>query len=89
MGAQGTFFARVLDSNIKMMSEVMFEAARHDGTSVVEILQNCIIFADKTHAKITDKERDDFQLHLKHGEPMLYGKNWKREYSSRAQNCRG
>ena len=76
MGAQGTFFARVLDSNIKMMSEVMFEAARHDGTSVVEILQNCVIFADKTHAKITDKEvRDDFQLHLVHGEPMLYGKN--------------
>jgi 2-oxoglutarate/2-oxoacid ferredoxin oxidoreductase subunit beta len=76
MGAQGTFFARVLDSNIKMMSEVMFEAASHDGTSVIEILQNCIIFADKTHAKITDKEnRDDFQLHLKHGEPMLYGKN--------------
>lgn len=76
MGAQGTFFARVVDSNIKMMAEVMFEAARHDGTSVIEILQNCVIFADKTHAQITDKEtRDDYQLHLKHGEPMLYGKN--------------
>lgn len=76
MGAQGTFFARVLDSNIKMMTEVMHEAAKHDGTSVVEILQNCIIFADKTHGQITDKEvKDDYQLHLKHGEPMLYGKN--------------
>jgi 2-oxoglutarate/2-oxoacid ferredoxin oxidoreductase subunit beta len=76
MGSQGTFFARVLDTNINMMSEVMFEAASHDGTSVVEILQNCVIFADKTHSMITDKEvRDDFQLHLKHGEPLLYGKN--------------
>jgi 2-oxoglutarate/2-oxoacid ferredoxin oxidoreductase subunit beta len=76
MGSQGTFFARVLDTNIKMMSEVMFEAASHDGTSVVEILQNCVIFADKTHSMITDRElRDDFQLHLKHGEPLLYGKN--------------
>ncbi len=76
LGAQGTFFARVLDSNIKMMTGVMSEAAGHDGTAVVEILQNCIIYADKTHAPITDKEtKDDYQLHLKHGEPMLYGKN--------------
>ncbi len=76
MGAQGTFFARVLDSDIKMMSEVMSEAARHDGTSVVEILQNCIIFADKAHSLVTDRElKEDYQVHLKHGEPMLYGKN--------------
>jgi 2-oxoglutarate/2-oxoacid ferredoxin oxidoreductase subunit beta len=90
MGAQGTFFARVLDTNIKMMSEVMFEAARHDGTSVVEILQNCIIFADKTHAKITDKEtRDDFQLHLKHGEPMLYGKNLEKGIQLKGTKLQG
>lgn len=76
MGSQGNFFARVLDSNIKMMTEVMFEAARHDGTAVIEILQNCIIFADNTHSQVTDKEvRDDSQVHLKHGEPILFGKN--------------
>jgi 2-oxoglutarate/2-oxoacid ferredoxin oxidoreductase subunit beta len=76
MGAQGTFFARVLDSDIRMMTSVMHEAARHDGTSVIEILQNCIIFADKTHRLVTEKEvRDDFQLRLRHGEPMLYGRN--------------
>jgi len=76
IGSQGTFFARVVDSNQKMMTDVMFEAAKHDGTSVIEILQNCIIFADKTHASITSKElRDDFQLHLVHGERMLFGKD--------------
>lgn len=76
LGAQGTFFARVIDNNIKMMTEVMFEAAKHDGTSVIEIMQNCIIFADKTHASITAKEvKDDVQLHLKHGVPMIFGKN--------------
>ncbi len=75
LGAQGTFFARGLDTNPKMMTEIMFEAARHDGTSVVEILQNCVIFADKTHAQITSKDlRDDHQLLLKNGEPMLFGK---------------
>ncbi|MFO7977727.1 MAG: 2-oxoacid:ferredoxin oxidoreductase subunit beta [Bacteroidales bacterium] len=76
MGAQGTFFARVPDNNIKLMSTVMYEAAKHDGTSVVEILQNCVIFADKTHGAITDREhRDERQLILKHGEPMIFGKN--------------
>jgi 2-oxoglutarate/2-oxoacid ferredoxin oxidoreductase subunit beta len=75
IGSQGTFFARVVDSNQKMMTDVMFEAARHDGTSVIEILQNCIIFADKTYAQITSKEnRDDAQLHLEHNKPMIFGK---------------
>ncbi|MDP4209012.1 MAG: 2-oxoacid:ferredoxin oxidoreductase subunit beta [Bacteroidota bacterium] len=76
IGSQGTFFARVADSNQKMMTDVMFEAARHDGTSVIEILQNCIIFADKSFAGVTDKDvRDNRQLHLVHGQPMLFGKN--------------
>ena len=76
LGAQGTFFARVVDTNPKMMTEVMFEAAKHDGTSVVEILQNCVIFADKTHNTITSRDlRDDNQLHLQNGEPMLFGKD--------------
>ncbi len=75
MGAQGTFFARAVDNNVKLMTEVMFEAARHDGTSIVEILQNCIIFADKTHEQVTSKDlKDDNQLILKNGEPMIFGK---------------
>jgi Pyruvate:ferredoxin oxidoreductase and related 2-oxoacid:ferredoxin oxidoreductases, beta subunit len=76
IGSQGTFFARVTDGNPKMMTDVMFEAAKHDGTSVIEILQNCIIFADKAHATITSKDlRDDTQLNLVHGERMLFGKD--------------
>ena len=44
LGAQGTLSARVVDNNIKLMQEVMYEVAKHNGTSVVEFLQNCIIF---------------------------------------------
>lgn len=41
----------------------------------IEILQNCIIFADKTHHAVTDKEvRDDAQIHIKNGEPLIFGK---------------
>ena len=59
MGAQGTFFARVPDNNINMMTEAMFEMAKHDGTSVLEIMQNCIIFADKAHNNVIGKEDKD------------------------------
>jgi 2-oxoglutarate ferredoxin oxidoreductase subunit beta len=75
IGSQGTFFARVTDVNPKIMADVMLEAARHDGTSVIEILQNCVIFADKTHAQITSKDlRDDNQLLLEQGKPMIFGR---------------
>lgn len=75
IGAQGTFYARTIDTSPKVMAEIFIRAAKHVGTSMVEILQNCVIFNDKTHAAITSKEnRDDYQLHIEHGKPMLFGK---------------
>ncbi len=76
MGAQGTFFARAVDTEPKMMKEVLKAAALHKGTSVVEILQNCVIFNNQIHAAITNKEtKDDHQIYLEAGKPMLFGKN--------------
>ncbi|MFC2079878.1 2-oxoacid:ferredoxin oxidoreductase subunit beta [Bacteroidota bacterium] len=75
MGAQGTFFARVVDTNPKMMKDVIRKAADHKGTSVVEVLLNCVIFANEVHNEITGKDvRDDHQIYLKHGERMIFGK---------------
>ena len=75
MGAHGKFFARVVDTNIKMMSQVFEEASRHEGTSVVEILENCVIFNNKIHALITSREtKDENQLFLEAGKPMIFGK---------------
>jgi 2-oxoglutarate ferredoxin oxidoreductase subunit beta len=75
MGAQGTFFARTVDSDPKMMREVFKAAADHKGTSVVEILLNCVIFANQVHKDITGKEvRQDNQIYLEHGKPMIFGK---------------
>ena len=76
MGAQGTFFARALDVNPKLTSDIMYQASQHDGASVVEVLQNCMIFNDKTHDAITNREwRDDRTIVLEHGKPMIFGKN--------------
>lgn len=75
-GARGTFFARSIDVALDTSKEVMVAAARHKGTSVVEILQNCVIFNNGIHNMFTDKAtRDDHVIHLRHGEKMLFGKN--------------
>jgi 2-oxoglutarate ferredoxin oxidoreductase subunit beta len=74
LGAGATFYARVVDNNIKHSQEIFEEAARHKGTSFVEVLQNCVIFNDGIHAEITDpKNREERQIFLKHGEPMIFG----------------
>jgi len=75
LGARATFFARISDANPKVMADVFVSAEMHKGTSLVEILQNCVIFNDGVHDLISSKEtRDDNQLFLEHGKPMLYGK---------------
>ena len=76
MCSAGTFFARVVDNDPKMMKEVFVLAAQHKGTSVIEVLQNCIIFNNQVHAEITGKDvKDDNQIYLRHGEPMIFGKD--------------
>lgn len=75
-GARGNFFARSIDVDLSTAQEVMVAAACHKGTSVVEMLQNCVIFNNGIHNHITDREfREERTIHLRHGEKMLFGKN--------------
>ena len=75
LGAKASFYARTIDTNPKLMGQHFLQAAAHKGTSLVEILQNCVIFNDKVHGSITNKETAaDNQLHLEHGKPMIFGK---------------
>ncbi len=75
-GARGNFFARSIDVELEISREVLTAAAMHKGTSVVEVLQNCVIFNNGIHNAITDREfRADRTIHLVHGEKMLFGKN--------------
>jgi 2-oxoglutarate ferredoxin oxidoreductase subunit beta len=75
IGAKGKFFARTIDVNMALSTEIYIEAAKHKGTSVIEVLQNCVIFNDAIHDNVTGKEvRDDRTLILKHGQKMLFGK---------------
>ena len=75
IGASGRFFARVPDTNPKVMTQIFLEAEKHKGTSIVEIMQNCVIFNDKVYSDYTDKEvKEDNILHIENGKPMLFGK---------------
>jgi 2-oxoglutarate/2-oxoacid ferredoxin oxidoreductase subunit beta len=75
IGAKGKFFARTVDANVTLSTQIYIEAAKHKGTSVVEVLQNCVIFNDGIHDTVAGKEvRDERTLILKHGEPMIFGK---------------
>ena len=76
IGAKGKFFARTVDTNVALSTQIYIEAAKHKGTSVIEVLQNCVIFNDGIHDVVTGKEvRDDRTIILKHGKPMIFGKN--------------
>ena len=73
-GARGTFFARSIDVELKISQEVMLAAAKHKGLSIVELLQNCMIFNNGIHNYITDRAtRADRTIHLVHGEKMIFG----------------
>ena len=75
IGAGAKFFARTIDINVKESISVYKAADTFKGTSLIEILQNCVIFNDGPHFNITDKEnKHDNQLWLEHGKPMLFGK---------------
>lgn len=75
IGARGHFFARTIDKELKLSTEVFKEGALHQGTSVIEILQNCVIYNDRIHEEITDKEfKEDRTIVLEHGKPMIFGK---------------
>jgi len=75
IGAGATFFARVPDNDLKMLEDVMLQAYQHKGISIIEVLQNCVIFTDGIHEKITGKDtKDENQVILEHGKSIQFGK---------------
>ena len=75
LGAQSTFVARTIDSHTHHLQEMLKRVHEHKGTSFLEVYQNCNIFNDGAFAHVKDREvKDDNVLELKHGEPMIFGK---------------
>ncbi|WP_321519489.1 2-oxoacid:ferredoxin oxidoreductase subunit beta [uncultured Bacteroides sp.] len=75
-GARGRFFGRCVDVDSSSSVEVLTASARHKGASVVEVLQNCVIFNDGCYSAVATKEgRAKNAIYLKQGLPMLFGEN--------------
>lgn len=89
IGAGVSFFARVPDNDPALMENVMMEAYHHKGTSVIEVLQNCVIFTDGIHEQITGKETKHLnQIVLREGEPMVFGKQNERGLTTNQMKIR-
>ncbi|MFC5898698.1 2-oxoacid:ferredoxin oxidoreductase subunit beta [Streptomyces zhihengii] len=74
IGAEASFVARTVDSDRKHLTEVLRQAADHEGTALVEIYQNCNIFNDGAFDAIKDKERaQEAVIRLEHGQPIRFG----------------
>ena len=76
LGAGARFVARGIDTQQKVLPEILKRARSHKGAALVEILQNCIVYNDDVFAGITAKANEaDAQIHLTHGAPLLFGKD--------------
>ena len=75
LGAGATFVGRTVDLWSKHLQGMLAEAHAHQGTSFIEILQNCIIFNDGVfEPQVNKKSKMDETVELVHGEPLIFGK---------------
>ena len=76
LGAEASFVARTIDSDRKHLTETLRRAAAHEGTALVEILQNCNIFNDGAWEPLKDSDTsDDYLIRLVDGEEVRFGKD--------------
>src|ERR671921_295922 len=74
LGADATFVGRAMDSDRKGLTDVLRQAAEHQGTSLVEIYQNCNIFNDGAFELLKDPTTGPmWTIPLVHGEPLVFG----------------
>jgi 2-oxoglutarate ferredoxin oxidoreductase subunit beta len=74
IGADATFVGRAMDSDRKGLTEVLRQAAEHQGTALVEIYQNCNIFNDGAFDLLKDSTTGpQWTIPLVDGEPLVFG----------------
>ena len=79
IAAEAGFVARTYDSNPKHMEQIFLEAASYNGTSFIEIYQNCVIFNKDPYEDFYGRTvREDRMIHLEENEPLVFGKEEKK-----------
>jgi 2-oxoglutarate ferredoxin oxidoreductase subunit beta len=76
LASEATWVGRSVDSDPKHMSEMVERMARHRGSALLEVYQNCNIFNDGAFDVIKERSvRDDRMIEVEHGKPLVFGKN--------------
>lgn len=76
LGADGSFVARTMDRDPKHLKEMILRSHKHQGTSMLEIYQNCIVFNDGAFELFTDKKtRPQEAIYLEQDQPLVFGKD--------------
>lgn len=76
LGAEATFVARGIDTDVKNLEGVLLAAARHIGSAFVEIIQNCVIYNDGGFGDVSDRsKRSEATLVMEEGKPLIFGAN--------------
>ena len=74
LAAGGGFVARTADMLQDHLPEVLLRAHAHQGASLVEILQNCIVYNDNAFGDLARKaNRAEATVIVRHGEAMVFG----------------
>jgi len=74
LAAEASFVARAMDVD-KNLGDILEAAARHRGTSFIEIYQDCNIFNHKAFFYATQKDtKEDNCVFVEHGKPLSFGK---------------
>jgi 2-oxoglutarate ferredoxin oxidoreductase subunit beta len=74
LGAEASFVARAVDTEVAHLQEMIRRMAEHKGTAFLEIYQNCPVFNDGQFEGLKDRAtKTDQLLFLKDGEPLVYG----------------
>ena len=79
LGAEATFVARSVDRFGPHLKATLNGASQHNGSSFVEIMQNCVIFNDATFDNVTGRSEDGPNrpvntVELRHGEALVFGR---------------
>ena len=73
IGAEATFVARTLDMDRNHTQALLQAAYEHEGSTFIEIYQNCNVFNDKAFIQLTGKEeRVHNRIDLEAGKPIVF-----------------
>jgi 2-oxoglutarate/2-oxoacid ferredoxin oxidoreductase subunit beta len=75
LGAEATFVARGVDTEIQHLQEMIGRMAQHKGSAFLEIYQNCPVYNDGAFEDLKDrKTKSDHLLVLEQDQPLVFGK---------------